>query len=409
MNDAGAVAIIILLLGAMIILNILTKSALKRIGVPSLIGYIALGLIVRLLDLRWELLAKEAMEVFEVFASIGIIVLLFRVGLESKIAGLTKQLRHASIIWIGNVLVSGAFGLGISLYVLALDIIPSLFIATALTATSVGVSIAVWQEAKATNSANGEMLIDVAEMDDISGIILMALLFSMVPALAGSRDLPWLPVLARMTGLFLIKFLALGTFCALFALYAARPLVKFFEKFKTVPDPMLLVAGCGLMIAAMAGLLGFSVAIGAFFAGLIFSEDPDSIQIDEALGSLYELFVPFFFIGIGLHIDPGTLAEVTGMGSILLVAAVLGKLIGGGGFALATTGVASSILIGVSLIPRAEIAMVIMQKGLTLGPWAVPPQVFSAMVLVSVMTCVISPFILRPMLLRWPQKGQIND
>jgi Kef-type K+ transport system membrane component KefB len=169
---------------------------------------------------------------------------------------------------------------------------------------------------------------------------------------------------------------------------------------------MIMVIGIGFIIAAVAGLMGFSVAIGAFFAGLVFSRDPRAVRMEESFTPLYEFFTPFFFIGIGLSIDPTMLITALGLGFILLIAAVLGKVIGAGGPAFLTLGSTGSLLLGVSMVPRAEIAMVIMERGYKLGDWAVPPEVFGAMAVVSAATCLISPVILRLLLKRWPQHAE---
>ena len=91
------------------------------------------------------------------------------------------------------------------------------------------------------------------------------------------------------------------------------------------------------------------------------------------------------------------------MGVIFLIAAVLGKFIGAAGPALISIGLKSAILIGISMVPRAEIAMIIIQQGHELGDWAVSPKVYAGMVLVSAITSMITPFILRNLLQRWPQ------
>jgi Kef-type K+ transport system membrane component KefB len=110
------------------------------------------------------------------------------------------------------------------------------------------------------------------------------------------------------------------------------------------------------------------------------------------------LFTPFFFVGIGLHIDPAMLTPALGLGAPLLDVAVLGKIVGTSLPALFTTGGSSALLLGVSMVPRAEIAMVIMQRGLMLGDWAVPARVFAAMALVSAVTCMFTPFVVHTLL-----------
>jgi Kef-type K+ transport system membrane component KefB len=390
--------IVILLVGATVVLAILVKASLERIGVPALIGYMGLGFLLRLVGTSWGLLSEEMREVYAFLADVGIICLLFRVGLESHIQVLVRQLKGASLLWIGNVVCSGVLGYVTAYFFLDLGLIPSLILATALTATSVAVSIGIWQEAHALNSTHGALLLDVAELDDISGIILMGLLFAVIVALKNDAAASLLAVSLTTLLFFLLKLLAFGAFCMLFSRYLEIPMTRFFQRIEPPPDAMLLVAGVAFMITALAGLLGFSVAIGAFFAGLVFSRDPQSVHLDASFSSIYDLFTPFFFVGIGLHIDPDMLTPALGLGAPLLVVAVLGKIVGTSLPALFTTGGSSALLLGVSMVPRAEIAMVIMQRGLMLGDWAVPARVFAAMALVSAVTCMFTPFVVHTLL-----------
>jgi Kef-type K+ transport system membrane component KefB len=210
---------------------------------------------------------------------------------------------------------------------------------------------------------------------------------------------------------FLLEFIVFTFLCFLFSRYAEGRLTSFFRRRDSSFDFLLLFIGIGFIIAAVAGLLGYSVAIGAFFAGLVFSRDPGAIRVQASFASLYEFFTPFFFIGIGLHVDPAALSAVTGVGVILLIAAILGKVMGSVAPALFSLGWTSSLLIGVSMVPRAEIAMVIMERGRSLGDWAVSSQGYAAMVVVTIGTCIFSSLLLRPMLFRWPQKsaGQTDE
>jgi len=404
MEAAGSLQVVVLLFGIILVLNIFLRMGSKILGIPSLIGFMILGFLLRVGDGQFRILSSEVFQIFKFLANIGLITLLFRVGLESNLKGLLKQARHASLIWTGDILFSGFLGFVVSYWLLGLASIPSLFVAVALTATSVSVSVSVWQEEKAIQSPVGELLIDVAEMDDISGIILMTLLLSAVVSLKGSAEAVLGIELVKNLGLIVLKLLVFGALCVGFSLFVEKRLMGFFSQKSHSPEPMLVVAGFGFIIAGIGVLLGFSLAIGAFFAGLVFSRDPKSVKWDASFSALYDIFAPFFFIGIGLGINPKTLTSALGLGGILFVLAVLGKLIGDGTLSLAVTDTISAALISVSMIPRAEIAMVIMQKGHDLGPWAVPDSVYSGMVLVSLATCLAAPVVLRILLKRWPQK-----
>jgi Kef-type K+ transport system membrane component KefB len=231
----------------------------------------------------------------------------------------------------------------------------------------------------------------------------MGLLFEVVVVLQNDANASVLAASVTILFLFLLKLLAFGACCMMFSHYIEAPLTRFFQRIEAPPDAMLMVVGVAFIITALAGALGFSIAIGAFFAGLVFSRDPQAVHLEASFSSIYDLFTPFFFVGIGLHIDPSTLTTALGLGVPLLVVAVLGKIVGTSAPAWPTVGGPNAVLLGVSMVPRAEIALVIVQRGVTLGGDAVPNQVFSAMVLVSAVTCLVSPFVVQALLRRRPQ------
>lgn len=396
---------VILLIGSVIILTILLKGALQKIGVPPLVGYLVLGFLLSLANQRWQILRPASGEIFGFLAEIGLITLLFRVGLESDLHGLLAQLRRASLVWMANVGVSGLIGLVTAVYLLDLTWITGTIVAAAFTATSVGISVAVWEEQGCLKTSRGELLVDVAELDDISAVVIMALLFALLPVLrGGGENTALLPTAGWTLGLFTLKLVLFGCFCFLFSRYLERPITDYFRDLTPASDAMLVVAAIGFIIAAFADLLGFSLAIGAFFAGLVFSRDPDAVKMEASFLPLYEFFSPFFFIGIGMDLDPSGLVTALGPGLVLFGAAVVSKLAANVLPVWLMTDLKSGILIGVSMVPRAEIAMIIMHRGLKLGDWAVPSKVYGAVVLVSALTCVGAPLIVRRLLATSPQE-----
>jgi Kef-type K+ transport system membrane component KefB len=397
---------VILILGLVIVLLMFIKTGLHRTNIPGLVGFLFIGAMIRLVDYQYPFVSEGFTEVFDFMAKIGLIFLLFRVGLESNMRGLLKQLRRASIIWSGDVLVSGFIGFLASYFILNLSWVTSIILATAFTATSVGISLSVWESTGNIKSRNGELLIDVAEMDDISAVVLMAMLFAIIPGIQNSENFHLFPVISKIFGKFLIKFILFSGLCVVFSLYVEKPVTKFFRKVEEPPDPMIVVIAMGFIIAALSELLGFSMAIGAFFAGLVFSRDPALLKMETSFIPLYDLFTPFFFLGIGLDIDPSSIGGAVGIASVLIIPAIISKLIADGIPVFVMNGYRSAVLIGASMVPRAEIAMIIMQRGLKKGNWAVPSDIFAAMVIVSMITCMISPFAVQKMLNKWPQKGE---
>jgi len=384
--------LVVAAVGAIIVVAIFIREILNRIGVPALVGYLVLGIAVSAVNREWAFLNGDALHVFEFMGGIGVFCLLFRVGIESNVDKLLAQLGRAVWIWIGNVGVSAVLGYVAARYLLGYALIPSLFVAVALTATSLAVCLAVWREADALRTPTGDLLIDIAELDDVSGIALMMVLFALAPVILRGDGMLWTNIgettawLAVKAGLFLAV-------CIIFARYLEASITNFLMRFRPSPDPMLLMVGIAVVIAAAADGLGFSLPVGALFAGLVFSRDPRAIKVDASFSSLYDLFTPFFFIWIGLSIDTSVLGAGIVAALVILAAAILGKVIGTMLPAGPLVGASAALALGVSMVPRAEIAMVIVAEGRRLGDWAMPEDLYGAMILMAAATCICGPLL----------------
>ena len=394
-----------LFVGVVVVCSIAVRYGAEQIKMSPIVGYFALGLLLRAGSSVEGVPPLTNQQVFPFLADLGIIALLFRVGLESDFERLVEQLPLASWIGVGNVIGSGGLAFGTAYLLLNWPLIPSLFVGTALTATSVGVTVAIWEEAGQLQTERGNTLLDVAELDDIVGILLMALLFSVAPLLRAPQNDLLLSRLVWTLGDMVLKLVLFGGACLLFARYVERPMTELFERLHAGQGTMLVMLGVGIVVAAIAGLSGFSTAIGAFFAGLIFSRDPHTSEYMDAFRPVHDLLAPFFFVGVGLHLSPGALGSVGGSFLVLFAAAVIGKVVGAYGPARPVLGSSGAFALGLSLVPRAEIALVIVQRGLELGAWAVPQVVFANVVLISALTVLGTPFVLRPLLASLDEHG----
>lgn len=394
-------SLFLLVLGGVLVGNMLIKSAFEKTVVPPLIGWLAVGMLLGVLDDSTRFLNHEFDQVYDFLAKVGIFVLLFRVGLESDIKGLLSQLNRAGIAWVANILIAGAFGMWAA-YLLGWSTPTALIIGTAFTATSVGVAAQVWSRRKALRTSLGALLVDLAELDDVTAVILMVLLFEVLPLLVAGNTADIVPVLPGVLLGLALKLAAFLFICYIFAHFFERSVTKFLRKVESPPSDMLSVAGVGLIIAAMAGLMGFSMAVGAFFAGLVFSADPDAVKLETSFLPLYEFFAPFFFIGVGMELAPSSMLAAGGAGALLLLFAVLGKLIANGVPVYYLCGSHAAWLLGFSMVPRAEIAMVVVQRCKSIAPSAVTDQVFGAVVVVCAATSLMTPIIIDGLLRRIP-------
>jgi Kef-type K+ transport system membrane component KefB len=399
MNDwADDIPLLTLLLGLSIILSVLTKWGLQRLKLPAAIGWLGIGISLRAADSRWSWLSDGPHEVFAFLSTVGVACLLFRVGLQCHLKSLITQFGRAVRIWAVDFVLSGLSGFCAAYYCLGLSLPASLIIATALTATSVGVSVVAWQQRGRLQSPTGQLMLDVAELDDISGVVAMSLLFALLPALHAGHDGTLIPLLLSTVSWFVLKLLTFAVVCYLFSHFVEERLTYLFQRMNPPADPMLLIVAASLLIGALAEYLGLSIAVGAFLAGVMFSRDPQHVRIEASFDLLYSFFTPFFFIGIGLDVDISSISPVLGAGLVLTTAAIFGKVAGKWlpGLQIETHGMAA--LLGFSMIPRAEIAMIIVHRGMQLGDWALPTDVFGAMVLVSLATCIVSPLVVNVLL-----------
>ncbi len=392
--------LILIVLGALLILSPFVKSLMERMGVPALVGYILLGFIVSVINQQWSFITIAFDNTFAMLAQLGVVALLFRVGLKSHTKALLAKLPDASIIWVGDVLTNLMFSFVVSYYMLSLSLQASLIIAAAFSATSVAVSVAVWDELNKLNAPTGQLLLDVAELDDLSGVLLLAVLIAVIPVLQGDET-TLLSSVSITTFMVLVKLTLFITGCYLFSHYLESGFTEFNRRWENSTTGLTItVLGAGLAIAAVAGYLGFSLAIGALFAGLAFSRDPRAVHTDAKFVNFYEFLTPFFFIYIGMQVDPAIVAPSFGLAAMLFIPAVLGKFVGVAGPALRIVGKTDAVLLGISMIPRAEIAMVIVYQCHQLGDDIVPDNVFAAVVLVAVMTSIVASLMLRTLLVK---------
>lgn len=395
-SDSG---LLLVALGAVLILGPLTKSLCHRFGVPVSVGYIVVGIVMGSALKPFDGSSTPIFNgVFSAMAQLGVVALLFRVGLRSHTSALLKKLPTASVIWVGNVLGALALGFLVARFGLQWSLETSLVVGTAFSATSIAVSLAVWDELGLANSDTGEMLLDVAELDDLSAAVLLAVLLGTLPTLLYGQDGLWLQVGSSLIAI-LSKLALFIAGCYLFAHFLESGFTEFNRRMSDTPESLTIsILGAGLVIAAIAGYLGFSIAIGALFAGLAFSRDPEAVRTDGSFTYFYDFLTPFFFIHIGMQTDLAVLLDSFDVGLVLFIAAALSKLVFTAAPALLSMGGRDALNLGVSMIPRAEIALVVVYECQAIDERIVPPEVFAGMVLVSLATSIVSPIALRRML-----------
>jgi Kef-type K+ transport system membrane component KefB len=352
----------------------------KRLGQPALIGEILAGVIVgpSVLGL------VEIGEVLEVFAELGVIFLLFWVGLETRISEMREVGRTAFSVGIAGVAFPFAGGIGLGL-LLGEDVGTSLFLGAALAATSVGITSAVLIDLGMIRSRAARTVLGAAIIDDILALILVAVATGV--AAEGGLDPVELLVVIGLAVAF-VAFFALGGTRA----FAHRPQILKEPRFSE--SPLLPAVILCLGVAAFAAQIGLAAIIGAFLAGLMVAETKEQHPIEDEIAPLYAFFPPFFFAFIGIQLDLGALADAETLGLLVLVTAVAAatKFVGAwlGARAMERR---EALIVAVGMVPRGEVGIIVASIGAIAG--VIDEQLFAVVVTMSIATTLAVPAILR--------------
>jgi Kef-type K+ transport system membrane component KefB len=323
--------------------------------------------------------------VLDVVAELGVIILLFTVGLETSLDDLRLVGRPALLVGtLGVVLPLGA---GVALMLgLGYERPDALFVAAAIVATSVGVTARVLRDLGAVRTTAARVVLAAAVVDDILAILVLAVVSGTV---AGDVSTVELSVLLLVVVGFLAAVLFLGP--------PALRRASSFVRIPGIPEsPFLVAVLLTLGLAALSEVIGLAAIIGAFLAGLIF--DFRREEVATQIEPVYELLVPFFFAITGSRLDPAvfTDAGILGLAAVVTVVAVVTKVAGGYGGAVGLAPL-TRLTVGVGMVPRGEVGLIVASLGLGLG---LDPRLFGVVVAMTVVTTLATPPALGPLVRR---------
>lgn len=357
----------------------LVGELFERIGVPVLIGELFLGVAIGAVYPQ----IMRSSDIYQVIAQIGVIILLFSVGLETPVANLLKVSGIASLVAVLGVLFPFALGFGLAVY-LGYPTAQGIFLAVSMVATSVGITARVLSDLGVLAQKESQIILGAAVVDDILGLLLLAVVTSFR---AGSISWLGIGVLFLEVILFVGGLLIFGT-------RLANNHGHRLEKLKMNRGPLVVALIVCFGLAFLAGLIGMAAIVGAFLAGVIFAEIGETYNLRSQLKPIYEFLVPFFFVTIGFNVKLSQLASPTviKLAVTVIILAIAGKVIGCG-LAAIKLGAKSVFRIGVGMVPRGEVGILVALMGLTLG--AIPSSVYSVIVIMSVATTLISPVFIK--------------
>ncbi|MFJ7972021.1 cation:proton antiporter [Psychrobacillus sp. NPDC096389] len=349
-----------------------------RLGQPSVLGKIIIGIILGPALLGWV----HDTEIVSIFSQIGVLLLMFLAGLETNMKDLNRNLKAALFVAIGGIIapIIGGY-IGAQYY--GLSVSESIFIGLLLSATSVSISVQTLKELGWLNSKEGSTLLGAAVLDDIIVVILMAVAMSFF---VGS-DVSIALLIGKKILFFVLIILA--------SKWLVPKFIQIFSKFKVTEGAL----SAGLIIcfsfAYFAEYLGIAGIIGTFFAGIAIAQTKFKEEIEHKVEPIaYGIFVPFFFVSIGLAVSFEGIGNQIGLIVVFSIVAILSKFLGSGiGARLAGFQTRSSMGIGAGMISRGEVALILAAMGLESG--LLPTEYYTAMIIVVIVTTLVTPPLLK--------------
>ncbi|MGA1418043.1 MAG: cation:proton antiporter [Gemmatimonadaceae bacterium] len=374
-GEGGSFEALLLALVAIIIVTKLFGAAAQRVGQPAVLGELVAGIV-----LGGSVLGvlDPNDPVIHALAELGVLILLFQIGLHTDLRALAKV--GSTALFAGSVGVILPFGGGVVVArALGIETMPAIVIGAALTATSIGISARVLSDLGQLKTPEGQVVLGAAVFDDVVGLVILSIVASMVAGDALTFGSVGATTLFAVG--FVVVAIALGS-------VSIPPLFRFVERIRIAGTLGVVALAFALLLAWLATKGGSAMIIGAFAAGLILHPTPQRHEIEHNATQLGFFFVPIFFASVSAAVDLAALAtrEALVAGSLLIVVGVVGKMMAG--FA-PWWFPGNKLMVGVALVPRGEVGLIFAKLGLAAGVLSAPR--FGALMLMVFVTTFITP------------------
>ncbi len=377
----------------------LLSETVARFGVPSVIGELLAGLLVGPSVLGWV----TPDTTMKLLAEIGIILLLFEVGMDTNLSRLARSGSKPYIVALGGFVFPFGLGYGVSAWLFGLPELTALFIGGTLTATSIGITVRVLDDLGRRHSDEAQIVIGAAVLDDILGVLALAFLYQF----AVEQEVS-IKALGEVS-IYIVLFMVLAPIVA----KLAAVMIDRLDQHAASPGLLLTMAlSLILLFSWLAHAVGAPEIMGGFAAGLAFSQhfgftfpmgksklilEPSpklAHRLEEQMRPLIHTFSPMFFVMVGVSLNLSSVDWSSGfvwlLAVSLLLAAFLGKF--ASGFFIRESR-QSQIAIGLSMIPRGEVGLIFAQLGFSQGIFK--DELYAAILIVIALTTLSPPFLLK--------------
>jgi Kef-type K+ transport system membrane component KefB len=401
-----------LMLAVLLLTARFLSEASARLGIPSVIGELAAGLLLGPSLLGW--VTPDA--TLKILAEIGIVLLLFEVGMDTDIFRLAKAGAKPVIVAVAGFVMPFLLGLGVSRYLFGLPMIVSLFVGGTLTATSIGITVRVLSDLGRRGADEAQIVIGAAVLDDILGVLALAFLYQF--AVLGE-------VTAASIGevsLYILLFMVLAPVAAKIMGWV----IDHFDRRSESPGLMLtMVVSLIMLFSYLAHVVGAPVIMGGFAAGLAMGQQfrvtlaqrlkipftpllnrmlaasPElSRRLEHQMRPLIQTYTPIFFVMVGVSLDLRAVdwgsAYIWQLALSLLAVAIFGKVLAGW---FIRENRLRRALIGLSMVPRGEVGLIFAQLGFNNG--ILDAEKYAALLIVIALTTLLPPFALKWFYGRW--------
>jgi Kef-type K+ transport system membrane component KefB len=380
------------MLASLLVVLVAAKVAgelFERLKQPAVIGELLVGIAIG----PHALGLVHPTSALQVVSSIGVAVLMFAVGLETRSSEVFKVGRQAMIVAAGGVVLPLAAGYAFG-HFLGYSQPEALFVGTALVATSVGITARVLADRGLIATRVARIVLAAAVIDDVLGMLVLSIVTGVA---RNGLDF-------GSVALALAEAVAFITIAAVFLPKVVQASEHVLDRLHVKNAPFSVALGVMLGSALLAEAIGLAAIVGAFFAGMAFADGPERWELESRTEPLYEWLVPYFFVAMGMQVDVKLLASpaVLVPGSVLVVIAVITKVVGSG-LGMLSEGPKSALAVGVGMVPRGEVGLIVAAVGVRLG--LVPQTVYAMIVLVIVVSTLIVPPLL-PRLMKGLQPAE---
>jgi len=392
-----ALALAVILAGAK-----LGGDLVERLGQPAVLGELLVGIALGNLHLI-GLNGLEAIKTdpgLDVLARLGVLILLFEVGIESTVGEMLQVGMRALVVAVLGVVAPWILGWGVGALVLPHhSIYVHVFLGATLTATSVGITARVLRDLGRSKTAEARIILGAAVIDDVLGLVILAVVGSTIAAAntGGSMSFGAVALIVAKATAFLFGSLWLG-------LRLFPRVLRISARLRGQGVLLATALVFCFLVAWLASAIGLAPIVGAYAAGLIlervhwrdFTEKGEH-SLEDLVRPIGSFLVPVFFVLTGMRVDLSAFghANVLGLAGLLTVAAVLGKqlcALGGLGTSL------DRLTIGIGMIPRGEVGLIFASIGLGLsvkGEAIIDAPIYSAVVIMVMLTTLVTPPLLK--------------